>query len=181
MLRLALALALMVACAACDHPSPPSGTGSPTTPPTVAHPPAEFVAGPCPVTPQPVPLLQAARCGSLLVPENRTKPDGRTVRLAVAIVPSETRPPTADPIVFIEGGPGADAIVQPPVSSDVGLNRNRELILMGQRGNFTSQPQLTCPEIDQFEIRHVGMAANTPATVDGLLQATRECRDRLAP
>jgi len=45
MLRLALALALVIACAACGEPSPPaaSNTASPTTSTTAVHPPAEFV------------------------------------------------------------------------------------------------------------------------------------------
>jgi ABC-type glycerol-3-phosphate transport system substrate-binding protein len=50
MLRLALALALVIACAACGEPSPPaaSNTASPTTSTTAVHPPAEFVGGPVP-------------------------------------------------------------------------------------------------------------------------------------
>src|SRR2546423_14093272 len=34
-----------------------------------------------------IPGLNAARCGFLVVPENRARPTGRTIRLAVAVVP----------------------------------------------------------------------------------------------
>ena len=40
-------------------------------------------------TPEPVPLLANARCGELVVPVNRTKADGPTIRLAIAIIPSK--------------------------------------------------------------------------------------------
>lgn len=58
-----------------------------------------------------MPELQGGHCAALVVPENRSKPGGRTLRLAVAIIPSETQPAAADPIVFITGGPGEDAIL----------------------------------------------------------------------
>ena len=43
-----------------------------------------FEAAPCPKTPEPIEALAHARCGFLIVPENRSKPTGRLVRLAVA-------------------------------------------------------------------------------------------------
>jgi hypothetical protein len=46
----------------------------------------------------------------LIVPENRSNPEGRTIRLAVAIVPSVAKPALPDPIVFFAGGPGEAAI-----------------------------------------------------------------------
>jgi pimeloyl-ACP methyl ester carboxylesterase len=183
MLRLALALALVIACAACGEPSPPaaSNTASPTTSTTAVHPPAEFVGGPCPQTPQPVALLTGARCGELVVPENRTKPGGRALRLAVAIIPSVTQPSGAEPIVFVQGGPGTDGIVHPAVPNDVRINQKRDLILFTQRGNYTSKPALACPEIDRLDIRRVGMLSDAPPTGDALIQAARACHDRLAP
>jgi pimeloyl-ACP methyl ester carboxylesterase len=165
---------------ACGHSNRPSGSAPPAAmPTTVAHPPAQFIAEPCPNTPQPVPLLQGAHCGTLTVPENRTKADGGTLRLAVAIVPSETQPAADDPIVFLQGGPGADAIVSPVVPKDVGINHSRDLILMGQRGNYTSQPALTCAELDQFSNRRVAMVLDAPSTGDAYAQAAGVCHDRL--
>ena len=35
----------------------------------------------------------------------------------------------------------------------VGLNRNRDLYIMDQRGNKDTHPELTCPEIDEFNIK----------------------------
>jgi pimeloyl-ACP methyl ester carboxylesterase len=124
--------------------------------------------------------LDNARCGVLVVPESRTAAGGRTLRLAVAIIPSETQPPTAEPIVFLDGGPGADAIVEPPVPADVGINRHRDLILMSQRGDYSSEPALTCPEVDEFSARRVGLVFGAPSTGDAYVRAVTACHDRLA-
>ncbi|OBK26615.1 hydrolase [Mycobacterium asiaticum] len=116
----------------------------------------------------------------MVVPENRTKPGGRTLRLAVAVIPAQTQPAAADPIVFITGGPGEDAIMDPPLAQGVGLDRTRDLILLAQRGNHSSQPALTCPEIDKFFARRVGLVYDAPSTGDEYVAAAKSCHDRLA-
>src|SRR5215510_7842455 len=75
---------------------------------------ARFESGPCPNTPEPIPALQTARCGSLVVPESRSKSNGRTIRLAVAIIPAVSESPQPDPVVFMTGGPGATGILDIP-------------------------------------------------------------------
>ena len=175
------AMAVAMICAACGQSSsPPADAPSANAPTTVVHAPGQFVPGPCPATPQPVPELAGAHCGVLVVPEDRTKPGGRTLRLAVAIIASQTQPPAADPIVFLMGGPGGDAIVDPPIAQNVGLNHDRDLILMSQRGTYSSQPALTCPEIDQFFARRVGLVYDAASTGDEYLKAVTACHDRLA-
>ncbi len=180
MVGLALAMTLAIVCAACTHSNSPPSASSAAAPTTVAHDPAQYQPGPCPSTPQPLPELQTAHCGVLVVPENRTKPGGRTLRLPVAIIPSETQPATADPIVFLYGGPGGDAILNSPGSEGVKLNHNRDVILMSQRGTHSAQPSLTCPEIDQFIARRVGMVYDAPSTGDEYAKAVKACHDRLA-
>jgi pimeloyl-ACP methyl ester carboxylesterase len=175
---LALTLVLWTGCGHSDSSRSGAGTTGAST--TVAHAPAKFEPGPCPATPQPVPELQGARCGTLTVPEDRTKPDARTLRLAVATIPSQTQPTTADPIVFLTGGPGGDVIANPPMPKDVTLNHNRDLILLSQRGTHSSQPALTCPEIDKFFATRVGVAFDAESTGDQYVRAVKACRDRLA-
>src|SRR5882757_4308310 len=88
-----LVMILAVTCAACGHSnSTATGKESAGAPTTVDHAPAQYLPGPCPTTPQPVPELQGAHCAVLAVPEDRTKPNGRTLRLAVAVIPSKTQP-----------------------------------------------------------------------------------------
>ena len=180
--RFALAALLAVSSVACGHTnSPPSGgLSSAAAPTTAAHDPVQYQSGPCPATPQPAAELEKAHCAVLVVPENRTKPGGRALRLPVAIIPSETQPAAPDPIVFLYGGPGGDAILNSPNSEGVTLNHNRDIILMSQRGTHSAQPALTCPEVDQFFARRLGLVYDAQSTGDEYVKAVRACHDRLA-
>ncbi|MBP0452263.1 alpha/beta fold hydrolase [Kitasatospora sp. RG8] len=136
--------------------------------------------GPCPETPEPVP----GRCGFLEVPESREPHEpggrgGRTIRLAVAVVPAVSATPAAEPVVFMEGGPGGDAFGSIPFLVASGVNRDHELIVMAQRGTLHSRPSLACPEIDRFNATAVGLRYDAPSTGRLLVRAARECRDRL--
>ena len=129
---------------------------------------------------EPIPALQTARCGYLVVPENRSKLGGRAIRLAVAIVPAASAAPQPDPVVFMTGGPGAAAILDTPFLVDAGINRDRDLIIMTQRGSLFSDPDLNCPELDQFYARQVGLLYDAPSTGREQAAAGKACRDRLA-
>ncbi|MET8096553.1 alpha/beta fold hydrolase [Streptomyces sp. NPDC005236] len=137
--------------------------------------PVRFVPGPCPKTPEPVP----GRCGFLEVPENRAHPGGRTVRLTVVVVPTVSARPAGDPVVFMTGGPGADAIDDIPFLIGAGVNKDRDLIVMAQRGTLHAQPNLACPEIDRFYADAVGLRYDAPSTGRRLVRAAKQCRDRL--
>ncbi|MET9959961.1 alpha/beta fold hydrolase [Streptomyces sp. NPDC006326] len=144
-----------------------------------ALPASRFVPGPCPKTPEPVAALSKARCGFLEVPENRARPGGRTIKLAVAVIPAVSAKPAADPVVFMAGGPGGDTFDDLPFVIDSGLNKDRELIVMAQRGNRYDQPELTCPEIDRFNAKSVAFGWDAAQAKQLMLKAVKECRDRL--
>ncbi|MDA5280278.1 MULTISPECIES: alpha/beta fold hydrolase [unclassified Streptomyces] len=156
-------------------PARPAGEPAPVAP--VA--PARFVPGPCPKPPEPIEALSNARCGVLEVPENRARPGGRTIELAVARIPATSAKPAADPVVFMAGGPGADTIDDIPFLVASGLNKDRELIVMAQRGNLYNRPNLACPEIDRFNSRAVGLGYDAPQAKALFLKAVKDCRDRL--
>ncbi|MEV8626112.1 alpha/beta fold hydrolase [Streptomyces sp. NPDC051079] len=159
-----------------------SGGGAPlgTVARTAGH--AHYVPGPCPRTADPIPALKDAQCGTLTVPEKRDRHDkgwGRRITLAVAIIPAVTRKPAGDPIVWLAGGPGDDAVSEIPMALNGGLNRDRDLIFMSQRGTYSADPELTCLNIDQFNARALGLVSNASSTGRLHVRATRECRDRL--
>ncbi|WP_079153983.1 alpha/beta fold hydrolase [Streptomyces subrutilus] len=141
---------------------------------------ARFEPGPCPKTPEPIEALEGARCGTLTVPENRAEPSGRTIRLGVAIVPAATGEPEPDPVVWLAGGPGDDAVGEAKMAIDGGLNRDRDVIFMSQRGTYSADPDLLCPNIDEFNARAVGLVFDAPSTERLHVEATKACRDRLA-
>jgi pimeloyl-ACP methyl ester carboxylesterase len=139
---------------------------------------SRFVPSECPETPAPLPALKNARCGFLVVPENRTKDNGRTIRLAVAVVPAVSKKPARDPIVYLAGGPGGPAILGAQADAEAGFNRDRDLILMDQRGTFFSNP-LTCREIERATARSVGHPYDAASTGRRAVRATRACYRRL--
>jgi pimeloyl-ACP methyl ester carboxylesterase len=60
-----------------------------------------------------------------------------------------------------------------------GINRDRDVVFVDQRGTLHSDPLLSCPEIDRFVAEAVGLSALDPATGERSDAATRACRDRL--
>ncbi|MFJ7590058.1 alpha/beta fold hydrolase [Streptomyces sp. NPDC097617] len=141
---------------------------------------ARYEPGPCPRTPDPIPALEGARCGTLTVPENRDEPDGRTIELGVAVVAAATDRPKPDPIVWFAGGPGDDAVGEAQMAIDGGLNRDRDVIFMSQRGTYSADPALTCPVVDEFTASSVGLVYDAPSTGRLHVDATRTCREQLA-
>ncbi|MFD4131361.1 alpha/beta fold hydrolase [Streptomyces goshikiensis] len=179
----AVTAAAALACLAAFAPAPvsapsasaraaePGATPGPATP--------RFVPGACPKPPEPIEALSTARCGVLEVPENRSRPGGRTIKLAVAIIPAVAEKPAADPVVFMAGGPGADTFDDIPFLIDSGLNKDRDLIIMAQRGNLYDQPNLACPEVDRFNAQAVGLGYDARQAEQLMLKAVKDCRARL--
>ena len=48
-----------------------------------------------------------ARCGTFVVPENRAKPNGRTIGLHVVVLPAFSKPARKDAVTYLAGGPGS--------------------------------------------------------------------------
>ena len=83
-------------------------------------------------------------CGYLTVPENRSAPNGRRIRLLVARVKAATSAPRPDPIVFLAGGPGGAGTLSAPGVVAGGMNADRDIIFVNQRGTLHSDPHLAC-------------------------------------
>ena len=89
-------------------------------------------------------LSTAAQCGTLKVPEDRSKPDGRRIEIFAAVLPANTVTPKDDPLVVIAGGPGQAASTLAPFASRLAeLRRTRDVVLIDQRGTGRSSP-LVC-------------------------------------
>jgi|SRR5580700_8919251 pimeloyl-ACP methyl ester carboxylesterase len=139
-----------------------------------------FVPGPCPVPPQPIAGLRHARCGRLIVPENRHRASARAISLAVAIVPANSARAKSDPIIWLAGGPGDDAITEIPMALAGKLNANRDVIFMSQRGTYTAKPRLTCESVDRLAAKTLDMPYDTAAAGKAYSDATLKCRQELA-
>lgn len=88
----------------------------------------------------------SARCGRATVPENRDDPSSRTLELRVTVIPSLRLQSEPDPLVLISGGPGqsATALYMSAGAAFAGVRRDRDIVVIDQRGTGESQP-LDCP------------------------------------
>jgi pimeloyl-ACP methyl ester carboxylesterase len=88
----------------------------------------------------------AARCGTLIAPEDRLTGQGRTIPVRFVIFPAIGPDRQPDPVVYFAGGPGSSAIADIPsrLPDLLGLNLHRDLVFIEQRGTGQSGP-LTCP------------------------------------
>jgi len=109
--------------------------------------PSRFEASACPFKADES-LLAQVRCGYLIVPENRARPEGRQLRLAVAVVKSPSATPRPDPIVLLSGGPGDSFVQSTPRHANLwpGLRADRDLVIWDQRGTGYSEPAF-CPDL----------------------------------
>ena len=87
-------------------------------------------------------------CGYVSVLEDRGTPDGNVIRLAVSRLRGSSPSPNPDPVIYLAGGPGASALERIDWFIDDAqfIWKERDLILMDQRGIGHSEPRLECPD-----------------------------------
>jgi hypothetical protein len=89
---------------------------------------------------------RAARCGTLIVPEDRLTGTGRTISVRFVIIPATGPNRAPDPVVYFAGGPGGSAVDNIPYELPLlaGVNVHRDLVFIDQRGTVGANP-LNCP------------------------------------
>jgi len=126
------------------------------------------------------PELARSRCGYLFVPASRTTPGSATIRLAVIVVPSVTQPAAPDPVVHLAGGPGGSSLIEIGSLTAAGVNRDRDLILMSQRGTLFAEPELTCAVLDDYFVESLDLPVDSAASRAAHLAASEACERELA-
>ncbi len=88
----------------------------------------------------------AARCGTLIVAQDRLTGNGPTIPIRFVVFPATGPGRAPDPVVWFEGGPGDSAIdyISDNLPLLEPLNAHRDLIFIDQRGTGGSNP-LNCP------------------------------------
>jgi pimeloyl-ACP methyl ester carboxylesterase len=162
-----------------------------TTLPTTAPPPTD--------TPEPVtafvPQLDSAPCPfdtsridtevdcyTLTVPEDHHAPDnGRIIQLPAAIFRSDA--PAADPILYLSGGPGEDALESVEINFTLAFEpflAHHDLIMFEQRGTGSSSPSLDCPEVKAFNLEYLDDNLDLETASNLLVESYAACYERLA-
>ncbi|HET7210459.1 MAG TPA: alpha/beta hydrolase, partial [Methyloceanibacter sp.] len=109
------------------------------------------------------------------MPENRSRPEGRTIRLMVANYPARSPEKRTDPVVYLAGGPGDIAPLEINGLIAADFIRDRDIYVMSQRGTMFSEPALTCAPADAFARELLGMRFYSEATKRAHLAATEAC------
>lgn len=136
-------------------------------------------AFPCPGADKAAPETAArVTCGFLTVPSNHAAPDGRSFKLAVAIIRPETRS-IETPLIVLHGGPGGHLV---PFAVDAArrqLYRGRDVILFDQRGAGLSEPGF-CKGLARQLVETLAKGLPAVAERAALNGQERACRDDLA-
>jgi pimeloyl-ACP methyl ester carboxylesterase len=123
--------------------------------------------------------LADATCGYLIVPENRGRAQSRPIRLMVAKYPARSAEKRPDPVVYLAGGPGDIAPLEVNGFIAADFIRDRDILVLSQRGTMFSEPALTCPSIDDFARAALDLRFYSEATKRAHLAATDACHRKL--
>lgn len=135
---------------------------------------ARVEAVPCPVA---VPTGTA--CGLLEVPERRGVAGSPTIKVAYAVHRSTAADRKPDPIVYTSGGPGSSSLQLTGVLSAAPFGRDRDIVVIEQRGSRYSQPHLRCPDIDRALLDSLSRPGRDSQEGRRLTEAGRACHERL--
>ncbi len=89
-------------------------------------------------------------CAYVNVPEDRANPQSEKIQLAVAVYHSSSNRPAPDPVLFLQGGPGAEAVSLAADAYEILVApflHDRDFIVFDQRGTGLSKPALGCEEL----------------------------------
>jgi len=136
MMRRLIVLALCLA--GCAVPTPTSAPSRPS-----------LALIPCHLSAAGLSERLPADCGTLSVVENPADPAGRQIDLRVAVLRARGRNPASDPLFFLTGGPGQAATESylQMGGAFAEINRQRDIVLVDQRGTGQSNP-LDCPQVE---------------------------------
>ena len=201
-----IALALILACGRDDPESRPQfATATPApAPPTVGPTPTVLPADtPVPADPVPTPVVETlpetdaffepdvckirepvgviVQCGNLVVPENRTDPDSRRIKLHVMVFGTSSRNPEPDPLLYLAGGPGSSIVETSLYQLPFFLRflEERDVIVFDQRGVGASEPVLDCPEDAEAVFDNLNRHLTVEEEKALHVEALRTCRERL--
>jgi len=128
---------------------------------------------------QGVQWLTRAICGYLVVPEDRSSSNGRTIRLMVAKYSAPSAEKRPDPILYLEGGPGDIAPLEIDGIIKANFIRDRDIWVVSQRGTWSSEPALICAANNDFARELLRLRFYSEETKRAHLAASEACRREL--
>ncbi len=130
--------------------------------------------------PMPIPEGATVVCREYQVPENRSNPNGRIIRMPFAILHSQNPNPQPDPVVFVSsGGPGGSSLDALAAYVNSTHLQERDFIFVEQRGNKYAEPVLGCPEVQRVMFANFSTVDARDVEIAREMDAARMCHDRL--
>jgi pimeloyl-ACP methyl ester carboxylesterase len=121
-------------------------------------------------------------CGYLSVPLRHTDPNGKKIRLAVAIIRYRGEDKAPDPVFYAQGGPGGatlDTYTAMLYSDHAAEAYKRDLVLWDQRGTLHSEPNLICPEVTDASLKEAAENPDMETARRMRSAAFQACAERL--
>lgn len=131
----------------------------------------------CPVSPAGF----ATRCGYVALPQEYDSPRGNRVEIFYTVIESPNPRPAVDPLVYLVGGPGSSGTRLLQTSFRAYLRafaRERDIIVIDQRGTGLSNPPLYCREA-LFRLDEI-LQSHHAEHAELLLEILTDCHKRLA-
>jgi pimeloyl-ACP methyl ester carboxylesterase len=129
-----------------------------------------------------VPAGANVECGYLSVPLRHELPGGPRIKLHVAVYQSRSPEPEPDPVVYLEGGPGGEALLLTALGFGQRIApflEQRDFVVFDQRGTGFSEPPLDCPELAELDYDMLGEDVRIPDALARYNRAALACRERL--
>ncbi|HJP63668.1 MAG TPA: alpha/beta fold hydrolase [Mucilaginibacter sp.] len=117
------------------------------------------------------------KCAYLIVPENRNKPNGKTIKLPFIYVESKNPNKHKDPVLYTAGGPGASSLRGVRFIHNRAFTKDRDYIAFEQRGTEFALPRLDCFEVSDAIKESYRKNLNRDSMI---LTGVKACRKRLA-
>ena len=116
--------------------------------------------------------------GFLLVPENYEKPQGKFIKIAVAILRHTSKSKKSQAIVYIAGGPGAGGIDSIWGWLKNPLREDHDIVLLDVRGTGFSFPKF-CPDLGKKFLEILSKNQNSTVDEQQKVIASMDCRNDL--
>jgi len=140
---------------------------------------AEFESGSCEFAEPP---NVDTECGWITVPQHWNDPsDPDTIRLHVATFTTDETPTDAEPVIYLDGGPGSDTLGTLAFSFTLfeSILDQHPLVLFTQRGSAGSEVDLVCEEVIDLSVQILESVPDPEAETDQAIEAYTECVERL--
>lgn len=114
----------------------------------------------------------------LIIPENWDNPSGKKIKMAVAILKSTSKNSNLDPVLYIEGGPGAGGIKGIWTWLKHPLRDKSDIVLVDVRGTGNSLPKF-CPDLGKKFLEILSKNQNSKQDEQQKAIAAMSCKQDL--